>query len=111
MRVRAQPSDMWRQVGDCIALLDVLVSLRTFAKVEQTRGALCQPSFIDRTCRLLWAQRQIRTQTSVSLISLCADALSGPVLDLKDNWHVCVDLAARSFVPNNIALGLCRSFL
>ena len=35
-------------------------------------------------------------------------------LDVKDSWHVCVDLAAGSFVPNDVTIGVflfCAPFL
>jgi hypothetical protein len=37
--------DLWRQVGDCISLLDVLFALRMYAMLESARGPLSLPTF------------------------------------------------------------------
>ena len=46
-----QYCDIWRQVSDAVSLVDVLLSLRTFAGIESSRGPLCLPQFVtDSTC-------------------------------------------------------------
>lgn len=40
-----------------------------------------------------------------AIVLVCVPDAPEPSLALKDSWHVCVDLACRSFVPNDIALG------
>lgn len=36
---------LWRQAGDCVALLDALMSLRSFSIAESARGPVCLPHF------------------------------------------------------------------
>jgi DNA mismatch repair protein MSH6 len=99
--------DMWRQVGDCIALLDVLFAFRMFAMLEGARGPLCLPTFINSTgapTLLVLCSSSCSACLRHQAMCSCPDG-QGPVLQLTDSWHVCVDLGSAAFVPNNITIG------